>query len=64
MAMTFWLSVGYNFGCVIASGTIFDSRGGFLGVKLSDEDVADFEFLREVAMATKFGTKIALTGFM
>jgi len=64
MAMTFWLSVGYNFGHVIASGTIFDSRGGFLGVKLSDEDVADFEFLREVAMATKFGTKIALTGFM
>jgi len=28
---TFWLSMGYNFGCVIASGTIFDSVGGFLG---------------------------------
>ena len=27
----FWLSMGYNFSCVIASGTIFDSRGGFLG---------------------------------
>ena len=25
MATTFWLSMGYNFGCVIASGTIFDS---------------------------------------
>jgi len=23
--------VGYNFGCMIASGTLFDSRGGFLG---------------------------------
>jgi len=31
MATTFWLSVGYNFGCVIASGMIFDSRGGFSG---------------------------------
>jgi len=27
----FWLSMGYNFGCVIASGTLFDSRGGFTG---------------------------------
>ena len=31
MATTFWLSMGYSFGCVIASGTIFDSLGGFLG---------------------------------
>ena len=23
--------VGYNFGCMIASNTVFDSRGGFLG---------------------------------
>jgi len=23
--------VGYNFGCVIASDTLFGSRGGFLG---------------------------------
>jgi len=29
MATTFWLSMGYNFGCVIASDTLFDSRGGF-----------------------------------
>jgi len=28
---SFWLSMGYNFGSVIASGTIFDSRGGFRG---------------------------------
>jgi len=37
---------------VIASNTLFDSRGG---VKLSDEDIADFEDLRDVAMATVFG---------
>jgi len=28
MATTFWLSMGYNFGCMIASDTLFDSRGG------------------------------------
>ena len=31
MATSFWLSIGYNFGCMIASYTLFDSRGGFLG---------------------------------
>jgi len=27
MATTFWLSMCYNFGCVIASDTLFDSWG-------------------------------------
>ena len=31
MATTFWLSMGYNFGCVIASDTLFDSRVGLRG---------------------------------
>jgi len=31
MATTFCLSVAYNFGCMIASDTLFDSRGGFSG---------------------------------
>ena len=31
MATTFWLSMGYNFGCMIASDTLFDSRSGFYG---------------------------------
>jgi len=31
MATNFWLSMGYNFGCMIASDTLFDSRGGFSG---------------------------------
>jgi len=48
--------MGYNFGCVIASDTRFDS-GGF-GVKLSNEDIADFEVLRDVAMATIFWLSI------
>jgi len=30
-ATTFWLSMGYNFGCMIASVTRIDSRGGFSG---------------------------------
>ena len=29
MATTFWLSMSYNFGYMIASDTLFDSRGGF-----------------------------------
>ena len=45
---------------MIASDTQFDSRGGFSGVKLSDEDIAEIECQRVVAMATNFGTKIAI----
>ena len=55
MATTFCLSMGYNFGCMIASDTLFDSMGGFFRVKLSDEEIANFEVLRDVAMATIFG---------
>ena len=29
MATTFSLSMGYNFSCMIASDTLFDSTGGF-----------------------------------
>ena len=29
MTTIFWLSVGYNFGCMIASDTLFDSWGEF-----------------------------------
>jgi len=31
MATTFCLSMGYNFSCMIASNTLFDSSGGFSG---------------------------------
>jgi len=45
---------------MIASDTQFDSRGWVFGVKLSDEDIAEIECQRVVAMATNFGTKIAI----
>jgi len=50
MATSFWLLMGYNFGCVTASDMLSDS--GVFGVKLFDEDTADFEVPRDVAMAT------------
>jgi len=31
MATPFCLSIGYNFGCMIAGDTLFDSSGEFLG---------------------------------
>ena len=31
MATTFWLSLGYKFGYMIASNTLFDSGGEFSG---------------------------------
>jgi len=37
---------------------------GFLGFKLSDEDIAEIECLRVVAMATNFETKLDITGFV
>jgi len=40
---------------MIASDTLFDTRGWVFGVKLSDEDIANFQVLRDVAMATIFG---------
>jgi len=54
MTTIFWLSMGYNFGCMIASDTLFDSRGWVFGVKLPDEDIANIEVLAVVAMATIF----------
>jgi len=41
----------YNFGCMIASDTLFDSWGGFSGIKLSHEDIAEIKVLTDVAMA-------------
>jgi len=56
MTTPFCLLMGYNFGCMIASGTLL-ILGVVFGVKLSDEDIPDFELLRDVAMATMFGFK-------
>ena len=59
----FWLSMGYNFGCIIASDTLFDSTGGFFGSSYPMK-TAEIECLRVVAMVTNFGTKIAINGFV
>jgi len=64
LSTNLWLSTGYNFGCMIASDTLFDSRGWVFVVKLSLEDIAGNECLNIVAMATNYGTKIAITGFV
>ena len=56
--------VGYNFGCMIANDTLFDPRGWVFEVKLSDEDIAETECLRVIAMATCLGLKQLLTGFV
>jgi len=37
MGTTFWLSVVYNFSCMIASNTLFDYRGGFSGTSYPAE---------------------------
>jgi len=53
--------VGYNVGYMIASDTLFDSRVGFRGQADEDEDIDEIECLRVVAIATNFGTKIAVS---
>jgi len=50
--------------CMIASDTLFDSRGWVFGVKLVEENIVVIECLTVVAMATNCGTKIAITGFV
>jgi len=59
MATTFWLPSGNNFGFVVTSDTLFDIWVAF-GVKLSD--IAEIKGLRGVAMATAFGTTLAVNG--
>ena len=43
---------------MIASDTLFDSRGWVFGLKLSDEDIAEIKCLRVVAMTTTFWLSI------
>ena len=64
MATTFRLSMGYNFNCMIASDTLFDTRGVGFRVQAiqSNEDIAKIEGLRDVATTTNFGTALAANG--
>jgi len=41
-----------------ASDSMFDFWGWVFGIKLSNEDIAEIERLREVAMAANFSTNI------
>jgi len=50
--------VHYKFGCMTASNKLFNLRVGFR--KLSNEDIAEIECLRVVAMATNFRTNTAI----
>ena len=58
IATTFWLSMGYNFSYMIASDMPFDPMVGFRD-KLSIENIAEIEGLRDVATATHFGDYIS-----
>jgi len=54
--------MGFNrAGCVIASDTLFGSRGGFFGSTYPMK-TAEIAGLRDVAMATAFGTTLAVHG--
>jgi len=52
LATIFGLSIGYNFGCMIAIRRLI--LAGVFGVKLSHKDTAEIEFLTDVARATIF----------
>jgi len=45
MAITVWLSMGYDFGYVIASDALLDSAGGFSGSSNSEERCHGNHFL-------------------
>jgi len=62
MATIFWLSMGYNFSCVIASDTLFDSRDGFSGTSYPMKTAAILG-LSDVGMETNFVTTLAANGF-
>jgi len=57
MAIISWLSMGYNFSCVIARDMVFDSRGGF-SEKLSNEDSQD-RVSKGRCMGNNFETTLA-----
>jgi len=47
-----------------ASDSLFYSRDEVFRVKVFGEDIAEIKSLGDVAMATNFGTKIAITCFV
>ena len=56
--------VGFRWAIILVySDTLFDSRGGFSRLNYTMK-ISKIEFVRVVAMATNFGTKISITGFV
>jgi len=51
--------VGKNSGCMIASDMLFDYRGGFSGSSYAMK-TQPRSSVRTVAIATNFGTKVAI----
>jgi len=51
----------YNIGCMVASDSLFDPRGRFSGSSYPMK-TAKIDGLRDVAMATNFGTTLAANG--
>ena len=63
METSFWLLMSdFNFSCMIACNTLFDSRGWVFRDKVSSEDIAEINGLCHVAKATNFGTTLTANG--
>jgi len=56
--------MGYNFGCMIAGDTQFDSMGWVFGVKLSDEDMPRLSVKGSLPWQPILALKLLLTGFV
>jgi len=48
--------MGYNFGCMIASDTLFDSRGGFSGARNPRVSCSHYDV---ILIMTSFATELA-----
>jgi len=59
-----WLSMGYNFGCMVTSNTLFHSTGGFSGssypMKTWQRSSVEGSLLRQPVL----GLKLLLSGFV
>ena len=58
MTTTFYLYIGYNFGCMIAGDTLFESMGWVFGEKLWRHTLPEIGCPRDIAMATNFGNAL------
>jgi len=59
--VAFWFLVGYSCGCMIASDTMFDSRGGFNSHLMK---TCRAGMSKGHCYGNQLGTKVAITGFV